>query len=224
MQLLDRMRAVLLAAILWWTAVVNCDSSEDEISTGIRIVETREQRVCEDVHEDCAAFPHSECEENPRWMNLNCEKKCRRCVDHTVFLIGGNVTHLRKKAHIKAFKKRDGKSLVMFTHAKACKECTFAKPMFGKLAASGMEVTPDVEFAALDRTKLERYCVSVPNKASPTGKGLAKLPEFRFFGDAADWAKGGVSLGPEELMELKGLKAASDAWDDALFAYDGGEL
>lgn len=51
LQLLDRMRAVLLAAILWWTAVVNCDSSEDEISTGIRIVETREQRVCEDVHE-----------------------------------------------------------------------------------------------------------------------------------------------------------------------------
>lgn len=108
-------------------------------------------------------------------------------MDHTVFLIGGNVTHLRKKAHIKvsagmfaakrctcscarlhddmrsgliqmgtglvqAFKKRDGKSLVMFTHAKACKECTFAKPMFGKLAASGMEVTPDVEFAALDCT------------------------------------------------------------------------
>ena len=59
---------------------------------------------------------------------------------------------------------------------------------------------------------------------SPANKGLAKLPEFRFFGDAADWAKGGVSLGPEELMELKGLKAASDAWDDALFAYDGGEL
>eukprot|EP01052_Picozoa_sp_SAG31_P025377 SAG31_NODE_2221_length_6156_cov_5.333994_2_plen_113_part_00 len=98
-------------------------------------------------------------------MYANCELFCRRCVDHTEFLLSGNITHLKSKKAVKvnrcsrslraalrvslnsshsvqAFAKLDEKALVMFTHALFCKECTYAKVRRAPVALYGEPFRP----------------------------------------------------------------------------------
>ena len=54
-------------------------SEEDKISSGQRIVTSSDQRPCANKEEDCIQFAdQGECDENPRWMNQNCEKACSK--------------------------------------------------------------------------------------------------------------------------------------------------
>eukprot|EP01049_Picozoa_sp_SAG25_P005393 SAG25_NODE_368_length_9082_cov_5.789937_6_plen_98_part_00 len=68
-------------------------------------------------------------------------------------------------------------------------------------------------------SKLEKSCSKLKLRSAS-----GALPVFRFFGDSADWLKLGTTINPGDFYGLKGIINASDAFDEALFAYDGPEL
>ena len=138
----------------------------------------------------------------------------RRCVDHQRFW-QGNVTHIKTKKQLKQYKVLDQKTMAFIFHEKICPQCMFAKPLFGLLADSGMVDMPDVTFVAIDCAKMEKTCVNIKPP-------IREVPELRFYGDIDDWKKGGTVLAPVAMTGLAHLKKASDDFDDALFAYDGG--
>jgi hypothetical protein len=103
----------------------------------------------------------------------------------------------------------------MFWHERACPQCTYAKPMFARLADQARETFPDVTFAALDCKATEKICLGLKPH-------LQGFPEMRFYGDNDHWKKGGAVL---DLMAQRdmdtGLKKLIDEWEEALFAFDG---
>lgn len=169
-----------------------------------------------------------ECDENKRWMHANCEKTCRRCIDHLAFWAtpedGGNITHVAGKKSLAKLRAKDQHTVIMFHHKNPgiCKGCQFARPFYADACASAKEEFPDVIFAAVDCSKLEKTCSKMQFRSEDGG-----LPVFKFFGESDHWkkdAKGneGVNLGPGGLMrpEFQGIKDAIEVYEEWMFSAD----
>jgi hypothetical protein len=161
-------------------------------------------------------------------MHANCEKTCRRCIDHLPFWAtkadGGNITHVNSKKALTKLRKRDEATIVMWHHRNLgiCKGCPYAIPFYADAVAAATAEYPDIEFAAVDCAKLEKTCSKMKFRSED-----GSLPVFKFFGDAAHWkidSKGnqGVDLAPGGLMkpEFGGIKLALEEYEEWMFSAD----
>ena len=179
--------------------------------------------------QECLEFAKAgECEENKRWMHANCEKTCRRCIDHLSFWAsnedGGNITHVNSKKSLTKLRKRDEMTVVMWHHKNPgiCKGCMYALPFYSDAVAAAVAEFPDILFAAVDCAKLEKTCSKMRFRSED-----GSLPVFKFFGDAAHWkidSKGnqGVDIAPAGLMKpaFAGIKQAIEDYEEWMFSAD----
>ena len=127
-------------------------------------------------------------------MNTNCEKMCKRCIDHIDFWTkpdaGGNITHVAGKKALARLRKMDEQMVTMWHHSNLalCKGCVYARPFFAAAAAAGKAKFPDVTvWAAIDCSKTEKTCskmkfkseVRVPRPLSPAPGALSHSPTCR---------------------------------------------
>ena len=105
-------------------------------------------------------------------MNTNCEKMCKRCIDHIDFWTkpdaGGNITHVAGKKALARLRKMDEQMVTMWHHSNLalCKGCVYARPFFAAAAAAGKAKFPDVTvWAAIDCSKTEKTCSKMKFKS-----------------------------------------------------------